>query len=474
MMSYEAQRAYQKRLRKVIFRSADVLPVEVAAYLKEIAAHGSVHAIEEALETYHPLVDHLAKDYVDFALQMLIMNLEEYDTHNALRWSSFLRSYYDDFGIHERINCSPPAHIQGPFLYLLRQKELEGLRLVQSLANTAVAVWRQREQDLYYRPRTRTPLPIGITLPSGMHELWGDERVYNWYRSSLGGQEIVTSALMALEVWLEEQIVAGRDPGALFEQLLNGSTCVAVAGCCLSAAFRYPEQCLRAALPLICSPAVWRLDLARAEQDCRPPVYWLPNEYPLIYAARRERDQSPHRTHSLTFLAGYYLYADEPLGTSFEQALDQFSAHLPFLFQEERGDPPTVSTFEEWAEQIRASVKRANYRTRQTGDRIEVQFDPPASPPPSKEAANPASAEEPPWRQAARWAQQTLREGKRADGMTAVEAIAAVSEILPGGRRAGNGHKRRGPFLAPSRGSSSSARSRFPGGASAWPGRVVP
>src|SRR5437588_8905359 len=89
MMSYEAKRAYQKRLQKVIFHSADVLPVEVAAYLKEIATHGSAHAIEEALETYRPLVDHLAKDYVDFALQMLIMNPEEHDTDDILRRSSF-------------------------------------------------------------------------------------------------------------------------------------------------------------------------------------------------------------------------------------------------------------------------------------------------------------------------------------------------------------------------------------------------
>lgn len=431
-MSYEAQQAYQKRLRKVIFFSADVLPVEVAVYLKEIAARDSVHAIEEALETYRPLVDYLAKDYVDFALQMLIMNPEEQDTHNVLPWSSFLRSYYDDFGIDERINCSPPAHIQGPFLYLLRQNEREGLRLVQSLANTAVAVWRQREQDLYYRPRTRTPLPIGITLPSGTHELWGDERVYNWYRSSLGGQEIVTSALMALEVWLEEQIAAGRDPTALFEQVLQGSACVAVAGCCLSAAYRYPERCLQATLPLIGSPTVWRLDLARAEQDRRPPVYWLPNDYPLIYAARRERDQSPHRARSLTFLAGYFLFADEPLRTSFEQAFGQFSAHLPFLFQEERGDSASVAALKEGTEQIQESVKRANYRTHQVGDQIEIQFDPPASPPPPEDAANPASADQPRWRQAARWAQQTLREGKQADGMTAVEAIAAVRDILPG------------------------------------------
>jgi hypothetical protein len=373
MMSYDEKRAFLSRLRKTIFQAADVLPEKVAAYLKEIAAHGSVHAIEEALATYRPLVDHLPKDYVDFALEMLVMNPEEdYGTGDIHHRASSLRFYYDDLGIRERLDCSPPAHIQGPFLYLLGKNEHEGLRLVQSLADTAVAVWLQREQDLYYRSQRRTPLPISITLPTGTHEFWGDERVYYWYRSSLGGQEIVTSALMALEVWLEEQVSAGREPSALFEQILNGSTCIAVVGCCLSAAYAYPERCLQAALPLIHSSVVWRLDMYRVAQDRQPPVYWLPNDYPLIYEARRERDQCPQRTFSLSLLAGHYLFADESLRISFEQALGQFSEHLPFLFKEEQEDPAAVTGIKEWTEQIQAMVNRTNYQTYQQNGQMRA------------------------------------------------------------------------------------------------------
>ena len=143
MTSYEALQGYQRRLRKIIFHSADVLPEEVATYLKDMAIHGSAHAIEEALENYRPLVDHLAKAYVDFALKVLIMKLPTEDKQDIIRWSSRLRIYHDNLGIHESIRCFPPAHIQGPFLYLLRRDEQEGLRLIQSLTNTAVEVWRQ-------------------------------------------------------------------------------------------------------------------------------------------------------------------------------------------------------------------------------------------------------------------------------------------------------------------------------------------
>ncbi len=428
MTNYEALKAYQKRLRKTIFHSADVLPEEVAIYLKDIAAHGSIHAIEEALENYRPLVDHLVKEYVDFALKVLIMKLPNEDKQDIIRWSSRLRIYHDNLGIRERIRCFPPAHIQGPFLYLLRRDEREGLRLIQSLTNTAVEAWRQREGDFYFHGHIRAPLPVVLMLPSGPHPLWGDELVYSWYRASTGGPDIVISALMALEIWLEEQVIAGRKPEELFERVLVESDCVALAGICLSVALVFPEQCLAAALPLISSPAMWRLDMARAVQDRRPPIYVLYHDYQLIYEARAERDQRPQRQRTLPFLAGYYIFADDPVKTLFERAVAQFPEHLPFLFEEERDDPAFDSTLKEWVEQIQARGDHANYRRQQVGDQTRIQFDPPPSSS-QRDTESPDSDEQPHWHRVALWVQQTLREGKQAEGLTSVEAITAVREI---------------------------------------------
>jgi hypothetical protein len=428
MTSYEALQAYQKRLRKTIFHSADALPEQVATYLKDIAAHGSFREIEEALENYRPLVDHLAKEFVDFALAMLVMKPRNEDKRDMVRWTSMLRTFHDNLGIRERIRCFPPAPIQGPFLHLLRHDDREGLRLIQSLTNTAVAVWRQREGDFYFHGKIRTPLPVDITLPSGPHKLWGDERVYSWYRASAGGQDIVSSALMALEVWLEEQVIAGRNPGELFERILVASDCIAVAGVCLSVALAYPEQCLAAALPLITSPTMWRLDMARVAQDNRQPIYMLYHEYRLIYEALAERDRRPQRQRALPFLAGYYLFADDPLKALFERAVAQFPERLPFLFEVERDDPAFVARLKEWVEQLLVYGDRANYRRQQVGDQMQIQFDQPPSPS-SDESESSESDEQPYWHRIALWAQQTLREGKQAEGMTAVEAITAIREI---------------------------------------------
>ena len=428
MMSYEALQAYQKRLRKTIFRSADVLPERVATYLKSLATRGSHREIEEALETYPLLVKYLASDYVAFALAVLLMDYpvrrETGDPHDIMRWSSSLRIYQDNLGIREHIRCFPPAHIQGPFLALLWCNEHEGLRLIHALANKAVGVWRQRAQDFHFLGQPRTPLPVVLPLSSGPHTLWGDERVYSWYRPSTNAPDMVVSALMALEVWLEEQVIAGKNPNELFERVLGDSDCVAIAGICLGVALAFPEQCLAAALPLVSSPAIWRLDMDRAAQDRRPPLLMLYHDYKLIYDARAERDQRPQRQRTLPFLAGYYLFANDSLKATFEQAVTCFPQHIPFLFEDERDDPASVSHLTEWVEQLQACRDYTNYRQQQVDGQVQMFFDPP---PPSQEETERSDSDEPPkWYAVALWTQQTLREGKQAEGMTAIKAITMV------------------------------------------------
>jgi len=429
MTSFDELQAYQKRLRTTIFHSADVLPKQVETYLREIVVHGSYREIEQALEMYRPLVDHLATAYVDFALEVLVKKPLHNDQQDITRRLSMLRTYHDNLGIRERIRCFPPSHIQGPFLYLLRRGEQEGLRLIQSLTNTAVEVWQERERDFYFHESIRSPLPIILTLPTGPHKLWGDERVYCWYRSSSHGPDIVVSALMALEVWLEDQVIAGRNPQELFEHILLESNCIAVAGICLSIALGFPKQCLAAALPLIASPAMWRLEVARAEQDRRTPLYILLPEYQLTNEALDERNQRPQRQRTLPFLAGYYLFfADNPLKTSFEQAGAHFSEHLPFLFEEERDNPEFVSELSDWVEHIQVNGDRSNYYQQQVGDQVQIEFEPP--PTPSQQDTEQSESDEPPaWHSIALWVQQTLQEGKQAEGLTAIEAIAAIRGI---------------------------------------------
>lgn len=427
MTNYETLKTYKKRLRNIIFLSADVQPKQVATYLKQIATHTFTDAAEEALEAYPQLIKYIAKDYVDLALSELLVRKprkpKKNDRHDIIRWSSSLSMYYDHLGIRERIRCFPPAHIQGPFLYLLHHDEQEGLRLIHTLVNKAIGVWRQREQDPSFLGKSRIPVPVILQIPSGQHTLWGDERVYSWYRPSVQAPDIVISALMALEVWMEEQITAGKNPGELFGQILSSSDCVAVAGICLSISLAFPEQCLHAALPLLASPAIWRLDAARVARDQQPPIRISYYEYKLIYDACAERDHRPQRQRALPFLAGYYM-ANDSLKMLFEQSVGRFSQAIPFLFEDEQDDPEFSSSLAGFVKQIQACGESTNYRHEQVDGRTQMRFDPPQ--PPAQETEKVSASEEP--SDLTCWIRQTLQEGKPAKGLTTVEAIREIQE----------------------------------------------
>jgi hypothetical protein len=281
---------YEKQLRKIVLHSADIIPEKVAEYLQEVAKYGYAGTKRQILKEYKPLVDHIPKAFVDFALDTFIkiprkrrlpplvtsenlVEAEESKVNKNLPSYLFQEIIPDDdyepfdfskLEIEDFNDFLPPAHVQGPFLYLLQKNEDEGLRLVQTLTNFAVSKWREREQKPQDDENGIIPLPVIIDLPSEAHEFWGNADIYCWYRGTSVGPYPVLSALMALEVWMERQIEAGRNVEELFEKILLGSNCVAVLGICLGITLAYPDKCLRAAIPIISSPAVWEMDISAA------------------------------------------------------------------------------------------------------------------------------------------------------------------------------------------------------------------
>src|SRR5215210_3394839 len=147
MMNFRARMDYEQRLRRIALLSSDVLTGEVAGYIEHVATTDSVSAKRWVFNEHKALVPYLPKEFVNFALSYVITNPEEHDTLMPFRP---LHSRFEEagsLGIEERSEFSPPSALQGPFLYTLQQNEDEGLRLVQTLTNTAIKNWRVREQN---------------------------------------------------------------------------------------------------------------------------------------------------------------------------------------------------------------------------------------------------------------------------------------------------------------------------------------
>jgi hypothetical protein len=365
---YQARRDHADRLRKVILHSADALPDRVAEYLSEVAEGRSWRAKEQVLKTFVPLVDHLPAVFVDFALCELIEGPGEEG------WAS----YHDmtELGIRGAMDYHPPAHVQGPFLRLLRTHEDEGLRLIHGLTNAATAYWCGRERDERFLGYSRTPLPVVLQFPSGPKELWGNEEVYCWFRHTSVAPNAVISALMALEVWMEEQLAAGRQGDELIGKVLADSQSVAVLGACVAVALdSLSKACLLAVLPALRNPLVWSMDIHRFAKDFQgSPIIDFLGENKLINQHLKERNQRPQRRREVRHLIPIYLFGDDELRLAAERAFAGFGDDLPLPFEEMAMNEEAVSEWRAQVERYKDHLRRERYRRIETSEWVGWQY----------------------------------------------------------------------------------------------------
>jgi len=444
MMRNDDEKELESRLRKIVLNSADVSPEIVSTYLNEVAENSYSEVKEEVLREYLPLIDHIPTNFVDFACRVFIADTEKYKLERSKYASQMIGDNFDldiydgiyKLGIAYDMEFFPPSHLQGPFLYLLKKNEDEGLRLIQMLTNTAILRWKEFQQGRYRRlfGENKTPLSTLVDLHSGLHEYWGDEQVYQWFRPQSNGPNVVRSGLMALEVWMEEQIEKDRNCEELINKILAGSNCVAVLGICLGIAMEYPKKCLRAAMPLILSPAIWRMDIARYSSDLShvsgSSIFDLLNLHKHIYDAQDERNKRPQRSRDIrSFALLYMLCEDSVVRTKFERAVSQFAKELPFLFEEEKDDSDLVESLRNNMELYQLYGNRDNYKAVCVGDHIKIWFEPPESLRKNNEEELKPVIESQRLISLVFWAEESIELGSAAEGISLEDAVAAVKEI---------------------------------------------
>ena len=419
--AYDAWNAHVDRLRQVVLQSADVLPDDVAAYMNEVAAAKDWRRSKAVLAEPAALMRHLPEAFTDFALSVLVPR----------RASGRRGLQSNELEAVDNLEFFPPAHIQGPFLGLLRTSEEHGLRLVHGLANDAVHRWRASMEA-----RGLTPLPVQVELPSGTRELWGDESVYYWFRTHGNTSNTVASALMALEAWMEGEIAAERPAEDLFDRVLRESECVAVAGACLSVALKYTGATLRAVLPLLSAPGLWSMDLVRAVHDgSRVPIFdafTVPTlaRHAHIEKLRSARDAETHRSRSVRELAMYVMvYGNEDLKAALDRAAARFTVDLPFRYAEEAGQEARVTELQEKMENFQALGVAANYQATEVDGRPGVIFEPPAELAARNAEAQAAAADEMLAISLEGWAGRARKSGTAVAETNLAEAVAVARRL---------------------------------------------
>lgn len=419
---YDDAKKLRSGLRKLLINVVDGAPEEVAEHLAAVAAKQS-RGTDFFIEYSNRLVEKLPSELVDFLLNVMLppfgKNPFDYDSVSS----------FNELGIKHKHLYFPASHLRPPFLALLRQAPEQGLRLINGLCNHAMQVWR----NILQHERGGTPLPLSLTFDWGTKEFWGHAREFTWFRAIGSGPDPVESALMALEVWMEEQIAADCDPETLFRQVLERNDCIGTVGACIAIAMANQQKCLKAALPFITSPRLHEYDIRRSVQDGRSSMANLigsPKDRPFLEDVAK-RNLLPHRKLILRDLIGSYLFnANAELRTEFTQQINAISEDdLPFDFVEQ-------STDEAIAQELRVSIRRlkamATPDNWKIGQEIENGFTIEYRSPSELEVSPEFMAEQDLQQKSMRlamWAEKSLQEQKMSDGITLSDAIVLAHEL---------------------------------------------
>lgn len=252
-----------------------------------------------------------------------------------LRRDRYSRSSLDlatHFGIKEglRHDFFPASALRGPWIPLLRYHPRKALNFFINVFNHST--------DWYAHPRVHDPLEpaweIELTFADGTtRKQWGNPRLWNLYRGTSVGPDVLQSLLMALEKWLLE--FASKYPeqlDAILVDILHRSESAALAAVVASVATAHPHASGEALLVLLNAPHYIAFDRGRMAGESQASA--LSGMFPQLRAdnkvyeeERKEANQLPHRGQDLE--AAITNLQLGPLSPRVHAILDRYLAALP-------------------------------------------------------------------------------------------------------------------------------------------------
>jgi hypothetical protein len=270
------------------------------------------------------------KDLVEFTIKALIPE------HQSHRSGSFHRATEGPFELADS-QFLPRSPAQGPFYDLLTNSPAEGLRLIRRLVDHAVS--------FFSRGREPGEDAVTIRFPEGPRTFpW--TMSYVWSRENTDAPYVVTSALMALEIWAHRRIEAGETIETVIRDVLGDQTTptaflLVVVDLLIS---HWPKS-RAAAVPFLASPELLSLDRNRIVFDIHeefPDLFGLKTlqKEPIGLISLKDLESLPSRSQMLDQLLDEHDHFLEPIPNA---ALDDLR-HLIEAAASRLGSPDDKST----------------------------------------------------------------------------------------------------------------------------------
>ena len=421
---YQDEEKLEKKLRSIFLSSAGDVPELVKSYLSEKSAEKGKKRKEREgiLDNSIALIQHLPKELVDYILDVFL----EYPDDQNDPFGSYHDPLTRNLGISGHHEFYPASPVQMPFLALLRQNETEGLRLIHTLCNHSIDIWRWSCRNRSFREPV-TPLPVHISFPWGRQSFWGDGQVYLWFRG-YWGNDAVTSGLMALEQWALEQVEAGQPFEEVFQKIVKGNKSVAVLGLATSLCLAFPNKTVSMSVPLVTCPYLWEWDIARFVQDSSSPSNEIGNwhQYKYQLSAVRILNQRSHRKQDIrAFLPQLMFNKDGILRGRYLRGIRSFPKRLPILYEEEKQYPDHLHALKEKMQLFSEQGDPKHLKTAPTedGKHIQVWIDPPSLSKPKYQEQSKEHTQQNNYSGLALWAVKSLEEDKLNEHLTVKSAL---------------------------------------------------
>ena len=253
----------ETQIRSLFLSSTGNVPQLVADYLKHQSSPQHRHLFRDQIISYPLLLAlHVPGHFVDYIFDAF---LEDLPARSDKPETSPAYSA-QNLGINDSPSFNPPDFIQMSCFLLLKKDEAEGLRLIRTLCNHAISVWKWAQRTGGQGKEPATPISIQLEFPWGKQTFWGDDQVYLWFRG-ICESPLMGSALMALEQWALAEIDNGRPFEDVFRIVVEKNESVAALGIAASLCTAYKDKSINCSLPLVTCPHLWQYDCKRLFQD---------------------------------------------------------------------------------------------------------------------------------------------------------------------------------------------------------------
>ena len=365
-IGYKNEEKLEKDIRFLFLCSAGDVPQLVADYLKHHSLPQRKHILrDEIISGIVQLTNNVPSSLVDYICNAF---LEYPDAGNSNR-GSYSNHLVQNLGIAD----SPSFvysydFIQISFLMLLLKHETEGLRLVHTLCNHAISVWKLAHRIAGQSRGPTVPMSIQLEFPWGTQTFWGDGQVYLWFRGACRNP-LLSSALMALEQWALGQIADDRPFEDVFRIVVEKNESVAALGIAAGLCTAYQDKSIDYSLHLVTCPHLWQWDIDRLSQEI-----YMQNE--IRYASYYNK----HRQYDITTLAANFVcYPNNELKerclNDIKQVLHKFS-HNSMLYKPvirffRKGGLELLPDFSlEWIKDIAVCMKKNRQFWNSNGEEI--------------------------------------------------------------------------------------------------------